>query len=87
MKKWLMGCVALMVTMFSTLAFASLGVPADDAPAWVYRALGVLAGVVSVVAQVDAQISEAFKRKWPWWLRVAWNLTAGNYRHSKNVAA
>lgn len=80
---------ALLVTVvaisFPSVALASDVLPqVSDMPAWVYSLLGVAAGVIGVISQIDAQISEEFKRKWPWWLRLAWNLLAGNYRHSEN---
>lgn len=80
---WIGGLVLLAFPMF---ALASTGVPVEpDMPAWVYKALGVAAGLIGIVSQVDAQISEEFKRRWPWWIRLVWNLVAGNYRHSQNA--
>lgn len=80
------GCFVLLV--LPTFVLASTGVPVDpDMPAWLYKLLGAAAGVITVITQVDAQISEEFKMKWPWWLRLIWNFAAGNYKHSKNIGS
>lgn len=79
-NKLLTGFVLLMLPM---IAFAA-DVPTDT-PDWALKLFSFAAMAVGVVSQVDAQISEEFKRKWPWWLRVVWDFIAGNYKHSKNV--
>lgn len=56
-------------------------------PTWFLSIAGVLGSVVAIVAQLDAQIPEAFKNRCPWWLVVLWDLLAGNYRHSANKDA
>ncbi|MFM2589450.1 hypothetical protein [Vibrio sp. TBV020] len=76
----------LLLFVLPAIAWAATGVPVDpEIPAWVYKVLGVAAGLIGIVSQVDAQISEEFKRRWPWWIRLFWNIAAGNYRHSKNM--
>ncbi|HFQ4959216.1 TPA: hypothetical protein ACGUPM_002669 [Vibrio vulnificus] len=58
-----------------------------DAPAWIGTAIGFVVAAAGLVAQLDAQVSEDFKHKWPWWLRVPWDALAGNYKHSKNIGS
>ncbi len=81
-----LGCFVLLV--LPTFAIASAGAPVEaDLPAWVYQLLGVAAGLISVISQVDAQISEEYKMKWPRWFRFLWNLAAGNYKYSQNIGS
>lgn len=78
----------LLLFVLPAIAWAAAGVPVDpEVPAWVYQLLGVAAGLIGIVSQVDAQISEEFKHKWPWWLRLIWDVAAGNYKHSQNIGS
>ncbi|WP_243032903.1 hypothetical protein [Vibrio cincinnatiensis] len=78
---------AIAATLFSLVAYASPEASAtvNDAPAWVYVALGAIGVIAGFITHVDAQISEDFKRKWPWWIRMPWDYLAGNYKHSCNA--
>ncbi len=82
MKTFVQFAVALALLLVASVSFAADG--GGTAPAWVYSLLGFVAAIVGLISQVDAQISEDFKRRWPWWLSVPWDLIAGNYKHSKN---
>lgn len=83
--KFIQMLIATLAILVPAVTFAAASVPMEaDMPAWVYQAFGVVAGIVGVISQIDAHISEEFKRRWPWWLRLVWNGAAGNYRHSAN---
>lgn len=82
--------VAIVATLSSLATLASTGaaIVADtDMPAWAYAALAIVGAASGIAAQLDAQLSESFKHKWPWWLRLAWDCLAGNYKHSRNIGS
>ncbi|WP_447039648.1 hypothetical protein [Vibrio alginolyticus] len=87
MKKLYQFTVAVVALLFASVALASSGMMEPDTPAWAAAALGFVATVVGVVAQIDAQVPEEFKGKWPWWLRWVWNAAAGNYKYSQNIGS
>ncbi|NOH85522.1 hypothetical protein F0249_17135 [Vibrio sp. 03-59-1] len=72
--------------LFTSVTFAATGTTVDpNVPDWFYAAVGIATTVATSIAHVDAQVSEEFKRSWPWWFRWLWNRAAGNYKRSKNV--
>ncbi|GAB6263920.1 hypothetical protein [Photobacterium sp. R1] len=85
MKHFKKSIVAILAMTASLPVLASESIPGNEAPAWAIATIGFFVGLAGVVSQADAQMSEEFKRKWPWWLKLTWNLLVGNYKHSRNV--
>ncbi|KJY84821.1 hypothetical protein TW81_02175 [Vibrio galatheae] len=86
MKKLFQLFSALLLMLVASVAFASTGEP-SAIPDWAAAAFSFGLIVVGLISQVDAQVSEEFKRKWPWWLRLFWDTAAGNYKHSQNIGS
>ncbi|CAH8235314.1 hypothetical protein [Vibrio aestuarianus] len=89
-KFFMVAAFALVASALSVVAQASTETAvsiANDAPSWVYAAIAAVGVIAGFVAQLDAQVSEDFKRKWPWWARLVWDWLAGNYKHSRNIGS
>ncbi len=83
--KYGLALLLIMCIFFMGQAMAGTGVEiAPELPEWFLKLTMIAGGAVALIAQLDAQISESFKQKWPWWIRWTWDFIAGNYRHSKN---
>lgn len=86
MKKLFQLFSALLLMSVASVAFASTGEP-SAIPTWAAAALGFVATAAGLIAHVDAQVSEEFKHKWHWLLRLIWDIAAGNYKHSQNIGS
>ena len=88
MKQTTRFVLATLAMFVTSVAVAATGLtPEQEVPTWVYAAIGVVTTVAGFIAHVDAQVSEEFKAKWPWWLRLVWDFAAGNYKHSQNIGS
>ncbi|MBU2897698.1 hypothetical protein [Vibrio hepatarius] len=88
MKQTIQFVLAAFTMLAASAVFAASGLAPDpEVPNWVYMAIGMLTTIVGFIAHADAQVSEEFKAKWPWWLRFVWDFAAGNYKHSQNIGS